>query len=83
MPNANFIDRMEKLFNAYLNPGMYHERNLGITNNPEKLARFLSSSDYPGFGKLKILSYRDPKLSHCWFFPPCCARDPDLNLVLE
>ena len=74
---------MEKLLSAYLEPKMYHERNLGISNNPEKIAKYLAASDYPETEGSRILSYCDPRLSNYWFFAPCCAREPDLELVLD
>ena len=50
---------MEKLFGAYLNPKMYHERDMGVTNNPDKIAKYLSGSDYPEVNGPNILSYQD------------------------
>jgi hypothetical protein len=81
VPTKSFIVRLEKLFKAYLDPKMYHERNLGITNNPEKIAKYLSTSDYPGSKNLNILSYRDSKLSNYWHYAPCCARSPEIDMV--
>ena len=82
VPTQSFIRRMEKLFKAFLDPKMYHERNLGVTNNPEKIAQYLSSSDYPGWEEnLNILSYQDPRLSNHVHIPPYCAREPDMDLV--
>ena len=83
VPTKSFIHRMQKLFYAYLQPKMYHERNLGISNNPEKIAKYLAASDYPETEDLKILSYRDDELHNYCSFAPCCARTPELELVLD
>ena len=80
-PTKSFIRRMEKLFKAYLDPKMFHERNLGVTNNLEKIAEYLSTSDYPETEDLKILSFRDPKLSNHSHFPPCSAGECEMKLV--
>ena len=74
---------MEKLFKAFLEPKMYQERNVGITNSPEKIAKYLASNEYNNWDELNILSYRDTRLSDYWYFPPCCARTPELRLVLS
>ena len=81
VPTATFIYRMEKLFSAYLNPKMYHERDMGITNNPEKIANYLSGSDYPEVNSLNIVSCRNLDGLNCWYFPPHCVREPDLEFV--
>ena len=81
VPTRNFIHRIELLFDAYLKPEMYYERNFAITNNPEKLAKFLASTDDPEMET--ILSYRDKKLSDCWYIPPCCTLDAQQQFVLE
>lgn len=72
---------MEKLFKAYLDPKMYHERNLGVTNNPDKIADYLTGKDYPETEDFNILSYRDEKLPRYWHCAPSCAREPELRLV--
>ena len=75
---------MEVLFSAYLNPRLYYERNLAITNDPDKIAKFLISTDDPEIEReLTILSYHDEELLECWHFPPGCALSPDLELVLD
>ena len=83
-PTPIFISRMEMLFQAYLCPKKYYQNKFAITNNPERIADFLTSDD-PGIeGEPQILSYRDERLDDCCFFRPCCAaRTPDLELVLD
>ena len=73
---------MEMLFDAYLRPGMLHDRNLAITNNPKKIAEFLSSTENGERG-VRIFSYCDDNLEDYWRWPATCVRTPDLRLFLD
>jgi len=73
IPTKGFMDRMQRLFNAYLQPRMYYERNLGITNNPEKIAKYLSSADsIEEEQRFTILSYQDKRVQNYYHFLPLC-----------
>ncbi len=77
-PSTNFIHRMETLFNAYLNPNSYHERELGITNDPDKIASYLSSGGVPELDESLILSCNADKGDY-WYYPPTPYEHPELN----
>ncbi len=86
-PSTAFIHRMEVLFNAYLNLNSYHERVLGITNDPDKIAGYLSSgggiSESDGS---HILSCNNPKKANYWYYLPSCKlnyKDCTTSIIIR
>lgn len=66
------MDKMEKLFRAYLVPHKYQDMGVGVSNNASKLAHYLSLDD-PDL--TSIISYDDVDKHHCQYFIPSCMAE--------
>ncbi len=62
---------MEKLFDAYLTPNIYYDKDVGITSDSNKIASYLSSGDPPGAGEPDIKSWHRVEDDYFYYLP--CA----------